>query len=971
MKKDPVPKFDAASVVATSPQVAAAMRAARVKRTDERGLLPVVEARRFLAAVDVFRRGKPRIVRGRQVFESDRVWAALLSLDNAEEFVRHAKLLEWEFSGRSRDDTTVLERYGIGILPWIESRLSEDNELVNVPSCVLPCLLAIETTSALELALRIHSVTDVVKTHGTSSTRSLSMKTRSDVLQQNDDDDDDDDESEDGPDDDDTSFDDDDNDDDDDESEDLNGPDDLDIARRWMTRHPTFYAQLAKLAFDGEPRAEALLRDRAGLLGGAVRDALEQTLGFAEAERYTERFNLPRTRLPDELDKLMSEAAVHGEPRGPVWTVAELDDAARRDEVPRWDSATYTTVAMRLTGFASQHGDVLVIEQIVYRPSGASPVTWEMFAYGPGATKPRASDDLVNAASDGLDNIEIGDGDFVDGVTNQIIVLGERDENGRLIEGSDAPRIIPLPLPTDEISVRVKRPLARVRGEELHVSARLPRSVIGDEATDQARLRLVTPTEAFVVDIAQRYRRLLFALDRDLRNAAGVATSAHRLFSFDDFEYFRTDEFPSTSKDLVLIVEALRSRRQITRLPGKANTRPEAWIVPCAQRRSYAGGDAWAADENPLALEGSSQDVGVTPYWSYAFSRGYPHGVWLLHGAAQNKKGQAEQAILHLVGTDQEVLRTFWPRRTACMWTRVCGLAERRWATMDRGIAAAIKADRMLHRLEASRLIEGFVMRSWNIPGRTGSDFVLLLEALVGGAEVVDAFASALAKLPTNAWSFERPALERAVFDLGYVLRRVKQFVGPATDLLRSLWARARGTELARLLDLSLNGKAGAERSARSEADYAHVDDAPEWLRDKLIDPMTAPSPPDVFLASLGGDGLLAKYEQRLSQVTRAAALGSQLARLASPKVISMVLTLYANHPDARAVISQALFERPKVRQEITSLRRGTHARVAKALLIALDEAEERAQIRCARLESLDDYPDDDDTKDDFDDDDY
>ncbi len=95
MKKDPLPKSDAANALATSPQVAAAMRAARVKRTDGRGLLPVLEARRFLAAVDVFRRGKPRIVRGLRVFESDRVWAALLSLDNAEEFVRHAKLMAW------------------------------------------------------------------------------------------------------------------------------------------------------------------------------------------------------------------------------------------------------------------------------------------------------------------------------------------------------------------------------------------------------------------------------------------------------------------------------------------------------------------------------------------------------------------------------------------------------------------------------------------------------------------------------------------------------------------------------------------------------------------------------------------------------------------------------------------------------------------------------------------------------------
>lgn len=954
MKKEHPPKSDAGNVVASSPQVAAAMRAARVKRTDARGLLPLHEARRFLASVDVFRRGKPRLVHGTRVYESDRVWAALLSLENADEFVRYAKRMSWEFSGRKGDDTTVVERFGNGVLPWLESRLSDDAELTNVPACVLPCLLVIASTSALELALRIHSVTNEVKSTTVMTNRSTSAKARIDSLQSNDDDDDE----EEVTDDDDADM----QVDDDDEppSDEQQRPDDLDIARRWMTRHPTFYAQLAKLAFDGHARAEALLRDRAAVLEGAVCEALEQSLGFAETERYAERFQLPRTRLPADLEQLMHEAELHPEPRGPVWTIAELDDSARRDEVPLWDSPTYTTVAMRATGYASQNGDALVIEQIVHRPSGASPVTWEMFAFGPGVTKLRASDELVDATADGLDNIEIDDGDFVDGITNQIIVLGDRDENGRAIPGSDAPRIVPLPLPIDEISVHVKRPLTRVRGEELLVNARLPREFVSKNENDLRRLRLVTPAEAFVVDLARRHKRLLFATDRDLRHAVGIATSAHRLFSFDDFEYFRAEQFPSISKDLVLLVEALRGRRKITRLPGHANARPEVWIPEAAEKRSYAGGDAWADDDSPLALEKSSREIGISPYWSFAFARGYPHGVWLLHGASQNKKGQAEQAILHLVGADQPVLRTFWPRRTACMWTRVCGLAEKKWATMDRGIAAAIKTDRMLHKAEAQHLIERFVLRSWNIPARTGTDFVLLLEALVGGIEVVEAFTTALSKLPQEAWSHSRPALEQAIFELGYVLRRVEPFVGAATDRLRSMMKSANGTELARQIDLTTNGRAGAERSARTEAEHGHVTDAPEWVRDKLLDPTTAPSPPDVHLVALAGDALLPKYEKRLANTMHAATLGSQLARLASPKVVPVSLMLYANHPDARAVISQALFERPNIRQEITAFGRGANAKVAKALLIALDEAEERAQIRGERLESLDDYADDD-----------
>ena len=189
MKKEHAPKSESENVVASAPQVAAIMRAARVKRTDARGLLPLTEARRFLAATDVFRRGKARLVRGTRVFESDRVWAALLSLENAEEFVRHAKHMSWEFSGRRQNETAVLERYGNGILPWIESRLSDETELVNVPSCVLPCLLAMGTTNALELALRIYSVTEIAKPSAWLAGRTSAAKSKSAVLSSNDDDD--------------------------------------------------------------------------------------------------------------------------------------------------------------------------------------------------------------------------------------------------------------------------------------------------------------------------------------------------------------------------------------------------------------------------------------------------------------------------------------------------------------------------------------------------------------------------------------------------------------------------------------------------------------------------------------------------------------------------------------------------------------------------------------------------------------
>lgn len=120
----------------------AAIRDARLPVLDERGLMPLAEARELLAGVTVFQRGEGRMIDGTFVLESDRVWAALLSLENAAEFVTHARGLRWQANVRGMNNLAPYERYGDGILPWIATRVDEDGVLHNVPWCVLPCLLA-------------------------------------------------------------------------------------------------------------------------------------------------------------------------------------------------------------------------------------------------------------------------------------------------------------------------------------------------------------------------------------------------------------------------------------------------------------------------------------------------------------------------------------------------------------------------------------------------------------------------------------------------------------------------------------------------------------------------------------------------------------------------------------------------------------------------------------------------------------
>ena len=73
--------------------VAGAMRDARITHLDARGLVPVEAARAAVRAADAFRKGSARMVDGASVTDADRLWAALLSLEDAADFVAEATRL--------------------------------------------------------------------------------------------------------------------------------------------------------------------------------------------------------------------------------------------------------------------------------------------------------------------------------------------------------------------------------------------------------------------------------------------------------------------------------------------------------------------------------------------------------------------------------------------------------------------------------------------------------------------------------------------------------------------------------------------------------------------------------------------------------------------------------------------------------------------------------------------------------------
>jgi hypothetical protein len=143
-----------------------AMHDGAVDPLDARGLMPLEDARALVKAHSAFRKGKTTIVHGRAVLDGDRLWAALLSLADATEFVREATRLHWYFHPRGRDNVDAVARYGAAIAPWLESFIRDDGLLVNVPWCIVPCLGHVGGAALFEKLWRVRTVFDVADRPG-------------------------------------------------------------------------------------------------------------------------------------------------------------------------------------------------------------------------------------------------------------------------------------------------------------------------------------------------------------------------------------------------------------------------------------------------------------------------------------------------------------------------------------------------------------------------------------------------------------------------------------------------------------------------------------------------------------------------------------------------------------------------------------------------------------------------------------
>jgi hypothetical protein len=137
--------------------------------TRTHGPMPLAQAREVLRGTRRFVKGEG-VVDGEHVLAADVLWAALLSLEDAAEFVEVASRLDWQFHPRGFNNTELHERYGDGIVPWLASRVGDDGALHNNPWCVVPCLLACASVEAFALAWDVRGVVGATPWGGAGDT---------------------------------------------------------------------------------------------------------------------------------------------------------------------------------------------------------------------------------------------------------------------------------------------------------------------------------------------------------------------------------------------------------------------------------------------------------------------------------------------------------------------------------------------------------------------------------------------------------------------------------------------------------------------------------------------------------------------------------------------------------------------------------------------------------------------------------
>lgn len=367
----------------SGPDLRAAIKDACLPEHDARGLMPLATARQWLAGRTVYEQGTGSLVDGRHVLEADTTWAALMSLDDAAEFVAHARRLRWRFHVRGRDNIAPMERYGDGVLPWLADRVDEHGVLHNVPWCVLPCLLASGAPEAFDIAARVRAV------DGQLDARTWRPAGC-----------------------------------------------DTEVLGWWVVRHPEpGYRLLAQRAEAADEVGVAAVGALFGTDPRGTSQRLAAAVGEPAARALLDRLGLALPPLPEGVQALLEQAPVLDVEAGAPVSLAELDEVFEGGLGPMWANANYYCAAMRLTGFAVPGGaDGLVFQSVMTGLADANvELEFHRFGFGlPAGPVWGQSRELIGA--DEAERLAEASGEEQARLPNGVVRLGVRPvtQRGRL-----------------------------------------------------------------------------------------------------------------------------------------------------------------------------------------------------------------------------------------------------------------------------------------------------------------------------------------------------------------------------------------------------------------------------------------------------------------------------------------------------------------------------------------------------------
>lgn len=238
--------------------------------------------------------------------------------------------------------------------------------------------------------------------------------------------------------------------------------------------------------------------------------------------------------------------------------IAKTDTFAEDGEFPWWDNANYTAGAMRASGFVGTMGWALVFDVIAYGHR-ESCIQRKIYAFGPGA------DHLGYVCwTELLDRSA-----FVEDLDPNTV----RSRITGVVLRSDAPGRMIAEAPPSGVA---RTCTLKVLGHDVTFETD-PTSLPGVHAPAVRPTRL-SPNEVALFRICDALpREVLFSPAGYIAERVGVH-GARRTFFYDDWQHVACSDPPSSSPDIVAMVEALAAGEAPRSLAGRPNSTYRAFL---------------------------------------------------------------------------------------------------------------------------------------------------------------------------------------------------------------------------------------------------------------------------------------------------------------------------------------------------------------------------------------------------------